>query len=215
MQGPVQDVPMHLTSGEGPMFGSFAIAASTAFIGFVTLVGTRRREHERLLWERRAEVYEYVLLEAEKLSRERDRKIFPLPAALGELFPELERSSDAAEQDRALVRLRMYGRPAVYKAFSQYLEADRAWAAAVAGWGDLQRLASQATRGEIPEHQAPAAEQVLAAKARVDQAREEADERERRLIRAVHRAVNRVPKPRWWDRLRRRRWSLPPDPPRR
>jgi hypothetical protein len=213
----VQDDAMHLTVGEGPMFGSFAIAASTAFIGFVTLVGTRRREHERLLWERRAEVYEYVLLEAEKLSRKRDRKVSESGVEPGRSivgYVNVFSSSYAADQDRALIRLRMYGRAAVYKAFSRYLEADRAWAAAAVAWRDLQQLASQATHGEIPEHQMPTAEQVQAAKACVDLAREEANERERRLIRAVHKAVNRVPKPHWWDRLRRRRWSLPPDPPR-
>lgn len=186
---------VHFTSVEIQTIGP-AIAATAALMGgAVTLRGTRTREHHLRMWDRKCAVYEEVLIVAAKWRDTRhDGR-------------EDANPSDDNYEKQLSARLRMYGDPAVQEAYSDYLRADRDWAAA-----RIHRQAMLSVNSDERFERATP-EEIKASQQRLRAALEAADEAGRTLIAEVQRAIHRPPKHdrfyRWRLRRRRKKIDIP------
>ncbi len=170
---------MHITPVEAALAGvvfSPIVGATTALL---VQRFTRRSAHTGRLWERRSEVYEFMLSQAawwRSLRRDSVR------AMKGDDLADLTEDS---ERRRLYVRLSMFGEPDVREAFDRSFEADKAFVIAFIGWRDKARLNAQVERGEVPEHQAIEGSELTRLRKAAEAACSAAGAREAELIDAV------------------------------
>jgi hypothetical protein len=201
------DGGMHLTPDELTL-GVGAIAAVAGWGGaVVTSRAGRRQAHLSRLWERRADVYEFVLSHADAWRSSRAETIRRIGS--GELDAVVpEPVAAGGEWHRARARLEMYGERQVREAFERFGQADGRWVSAVIGWHAAAATSAKADRGKALADKALAdkagegADLVRLRKA-VDAARDAADEEQEKLVEVVAKAVGRLP------RFERRAWRRP------
>jgi hypothetical protein len=179
---------------------TLAVGAIAAVAGWggavVTSRAGRRQDHLSRLWERRADVYEFVLSHADAWRSSRaetirligdGKAVVPEPVAAG------------PEWHRARARLEMYGERQVREAFERFGQADGRWVSAVIGRQAAAGPSVTADRGKSLADKAAAdkagegAELIRLRKA-VDAARDAADEEQEKLVEVVAKAVGRLPR---------------------
>jgi hypothetical protein len=193
---------MHLTSDELTL----GVAAITAVAGWgaavVTTRAGRRRDHLSRLWERRADVYEFVLSHADAWRSSRAEKIRLIgDGELNAVVPEPV--GDGGEWHRARARLEMYGERQVREAFERFGQADGKWVIAVIGWHAAADTNVKADRGKALADKAGEGAELIRLRKAVDAARDAVDEEQEKLVEVVAKAVGRLP------RFEHRAWRRP------
>lgn len=199
---------MHLTSDELTL----GVAAITAVAGWggavVTSRAGRRQDHLSRLWERRADVYEFVLSHADAWRSSRAETIRLIgDGELNAVVPEPV--ADGAEWHRARARLEMYGERQVREAFERFGQADGKWVIAVIGWHVVADKNVKADRRKVAADEAVEGAELVRLRKAVDAARDAADEEQEKLVEVVAKAVGRLP--RYEHRARRRPKKLTAD----
>lgn len=196
---------MHLTPDELIL----SVAAITAVAGWGAAVVTsragRRQAHLSRLWERRADVYEFVLSHADAWRGSRAETIRRIgDGETSAVVPEP--AADGPEWHRSRARLEMYGERQVREAFERFGQADAKWVAAVGAWQAAADKAGQnvtAERRKVPAGEAVEGAGLPQLRKAVDAARDAADEEQEKLVEVVAKAVGRLP------RFERRAWRRP------
>jgi hypothetical protein len=174
---------------------TLSVAAITAVAGWggavVTSRAGRRQDHLSRLWERRADVYEFVLSHADSWRSGRAETIrligdgnavLPEPVAAG------------PEWHRARARLEMYGERQVREAFERFGQADGRWVNAVIGRQAAADTNVKADRGKALADKAGEGAELIRLRKAVDAARDAADEEQEKLVEVVAKAVGRLPR---------------------
>ena len=195
---------MHLTPDELTL----GVGAITAVAGWgaavVTTRAGRRRDHLSRLWERRADVYEFVLSGADAWRSGRAETIRLI--ADGELSAAVpEPVADGPEWHRSWARLEMYGERQVREAFERFGQADGKWVSAVIDWRAGADKNVRAERRKAAADEAVEGAELVRLRKAVDDARDDADEEQEKLVEVVAKAVGRLPRyeHRAWRRQRR------------
>lgn len=194
---------MHLTSDELTL----GVAAITAVAGWGSAVvasrSSRRQDHVSRLWERRADVYEFVLASADSWRNARAETIRLIGhGEIDAVAPEP--IADGPEWQRSWARLEMYGERRVRQAYERYGQADKAFVMAFIDWRAVADRNLKAARGEVPAHQAVAGDELMRLRKAVESARDHADAEQEKLVAVVAKAVARLPRyeRRAWRRLK-------------
>jgi hypothetical protein len=190
---------VHLSSSTEAALAASAITAVSAWLVAVTAwYLNSRRDHKARLWERRANVYEYMLSRTEYWADGR-RNVFaegPNPACHLALF----------ENDRQLLltRLELFGQRKVLDTYRQAADKHRKFIIEMIRYRiieDLIRWAVKVSGGDINS-----ASQSSLPKARADliAVNEIATAAQMELIAVTRKAINELPKPerRLWERRR-------------
>jgi hypothetical protein len=196
------DGEMHLTPDELIL----GVGAITAVAGWGAAVVTsragRRENHLSRLWERRADVYEFVLTHADSWRSGRAETIRLIgDGELDDVVPEPV--ADGPQWHRARARLEMYGERQVREAFERFGQADSKWVVSVIGWHVAADGDVKAARGKAPVDKAAEGAELIRLRKAVDAARDAADEEQEKLVEVVAKAVGRLP------RYERRAWRRP------
>jgi hypothetical protein len=194
----------HLTSGELALTGSAITAVASAVVALAVSRASRRRDHVARLWERRAEVYESVLCQADwwgELRADMARRV-----ALDEVTvvtpPEL--SDGSQERRQILARLEMYGERRVREAYERSRQADVRSVSAHVAWFHAADLNLKAGNGTVPAHQAVEGPELVRLKKAAESANDRAHAEQEKLEAVVAKAVGRLPRyeRRAWRRLK-------------
>jgi hypothetical protein len=174
---------------------TLAVGAIAAVAGWggavVTSRAGRRQDHLSRLWERRADVYEFVLSHADSWRSSRAETIrligdgnavVPEPVAAG------------PEWHRARARLEMYGERQVREAFERFGQADGRWVSAVIARQAAAGTSVTADRGKALADKAGEGAELIRLRKAVDAARDAADEEQEKLVEVVAKAVGRLPR---------------------
>lgn len=196
----------HLTPGELALTGSAITAVASAVVAVAVSRASRRRDHVARLWERRAEVYEAVLCDADWWRELRsDMAMAAGRDDVGVVTPP-DLSEDEHERRQLRARLEMYGERRVRVAYERCNQADRQFFAAYFVWLRAAEVNLKAAQGTVPAHQAvEGAELVLLRKA-AESANDNACAEQEKLEAVVAKAIGRLP------RYERRAWHRPKAP---
>lgn len=191
----------HLTPGELALTGSAITAVASMVVAVAVARTSRRRDHVARLWERRAEVYESVLCQADWWRELRA----DMAGALGRdevtiVTPPPELTGDDQEGRRARARLEMYGERRVRDAYERCRQADREFLGAYFRWFHAARLNLQADQGTVPAHQAIEGAELVRLRKAAESANDAACSEQDKLEEVVAKAVGRLP------RYERRAW---------
>lgn len=195
---------VHLTSDELTL----GVAAITAVAAWGTAVATsranRRQEHVSRLWDRRADVYEFVLTLADSWRGSRAETVRLIGHDETNIVAP-EPVADDPEWRRSMARLEMYGERRVRGAFVRYGQADKAFVVAFLAWKEVVEEDLKVDGGDPPSREVAASEELVRLRKAVESARDHADAAQEKLISAVAKAVGRMPRyqRRAWRRLKR------------
>lgn len=194
---------MRLTADELTL----GVAAITAAASWGTAVATsragRRQDHLARMWERRADVYEFVLSQADSWRSSRAETVRLIGRGeLNAVAPEPV--AHGREWQRSWARLEMYGERRVRQAFERYGHADKNWVIAFIGWHAVAERNLKANRGDVPAHEAVEGAELVRLRRAVEAARDAADDEQAKLVAVVAEAVGRLPRyeRRAWRRLK-------------
>jgi hypothetical protein len=197
------DGQMHLTSDELTLGVAVITAAATWGGATAATRSSRRQDHVSRLWERRADVYEFVLALADSWRSARAETIRLIGHGEIEAVAP-EPIADGPEWRRSWARLEMYGERRVREAFGRYGQADKDFVIAFIGWHAAADLNLKADRGEVPAHEAVTGEELVRLRKATEAARDHADAEQENLVATVAKATGRLPRyeRRAWRRLK-------------
>jgi hypothetical protein len=159
------------------------------------------------LWERRADVYEFVLASAGSWQSSRAETIRLIGHGEINAMVAPEPVADGPEWQRSWARLEMYGERRVRQAYERYGQADKKFVIAFIGWHAAANRNLKADRGEVPAHEAVTGEVLVRLRKEVKSARDHADAEQEKLVATVAEATGRLP------RYERRAWRRLKQPP--
>jgi hypothetical protein len=159
------------------------------------------------LWERRAEVYEFVLCQGDWWKVTRAEAVRKVGRDEVTVVTPPEPIADNLKWQRSWVRLQMYGERSVREAFERCFEADKKFLIAFIAWHAAAELNLKAAREEVPGHQAVDGAELVRLRKAVESANDSADAQQEKLVAVTAKAVGRLP------RYERRAWRGLKKPP--
>lgn len=195
----------HLTSGELALAASAITATASTVVAVVVSRAGRRGDHVSRLWERRAEVYEFVLCHADWWRAMRADAVWNAGRDDTAAVTPPEPVADDQEWRKSWARLQMYGERSVREAFERYGEADKQFVIAFIGWRKTAEMNLKAARGDLPAHQAVEGSELVRLRKAVEAANDTANAEQEKLVAVVAKKVGRMPRyeRRSWQRVKK------------
>lgn len=192
---------MFLTTAEVALAG----VGTGGVLGWVgTWIGvktTRNKDHHQRIWERAADLYEQVLVQAAAWSATRDRLM--RTHRLSEPDREIP-TLDNDENHRMMIRLDMFSHREVRDAFERYAAAHWQWAGCHRALQDAYDQNSEVMAGHMIGSELISTEEINFKHAERKTTAGIADEQDAEFRRAVHGVICRIPKhDRWFRRAPR------------
>ncbi len=195
----------HLTADELTLALSGITATATIVVAIAVSRASRRGEHISRVWERRTEVYEFVLCQADRSREMRTEAVWNAVRDDVAILTPPEPVAEGAEWRKSWVRLQMYGERGVREAFERYGEADKQFIMAFIGWRKAAELNVKADRGDVPAHLAIEGTELVRLQKAMEAANDSANAQQEKLVAVVAKNIGRIPRyeRRAWQRLKR------------
>jgi hypothetical protein len=186
---------MFLTTAETVLAGALVGVGGTVLGSVITARHTRHREYRQWLWEKRCDVYENAMIDAQEAADHRKRQTEsyrPVEDTMWTVGP-------TANHRRVRASLQMFGSAEVQHAYKLLAKAHKRWGT---NCGALKNAHSHVdrcvARGETPDWN-----EIYKANRGLQAAREAADSIHLAMIEAIQIEVEQSP-----QRIRKQRWRL-------